>query len=363
MGDITSTTEIAGPVDVVFQRTLLETAHAVCPYFVGSLAAEIAEHSGSFTAKWRRIENLTPTVTPLTELGSTGGSLNLPTRTGTQASVNDLTAAIQKYGVVIYLSEEVDLINFTGQTDDLIKKLGINAGQSLNRLQRNELEDNSSQQFAGAATTATGVALAMTAADVNNVVNLLQRADALMFTPMSTGSPDTNTTPQRAAFWGICHVDVEQDIRGFTGFIPVEQYAGQVATEIGEFGSFGGVRWVSTSEASIDLAAGATTATGGQRNATGGPIDVYSSIIMGEDHNGSVGLGTAHIEEIYHAGDPLPAVQLISKGKGSAGTGDPLDEVTSLAWKSWHAAKVLTNSTTPATGEWGFALLTAADDI
>ena len=80
---VTTTTQLAGPVNVVFQRTLLDNAKAVCPYYVGSDPAEISENEGSFTAKWRRIENLTPTVTPLSELS---GTLSLPTRTGTQPS-------------------------------------------------------------------------------------------------------------------------------------------------------------------------------------------------------------------------------------------------------------------------------------
>lgn len=356
---IMTTTELAGPVNVVFQRTLLDNAKAVCPYFVGSDPAEIAEHEGSFTAKWRRIENLTPTTTPLSELT---GTLSLPTRTGTAAASNDLTATVQKYGVVIYLTEEADLINFTGQTEKLMEVLGINAGQSLNRLQRNELEDNSTIEYGGSATTATGITAKIVANDVKKVVNLLQRANAMKFTPMSVGSVNTNTSPQRAAFWGICHSDVEEDIRGFTGFVPVEQYASQVTTEIGEIGSFGGVRFISTSEASIDVGAGGVAAAG-VRSATGADADLYPTVIMGRSHHGSVGLGTKHIKEIYMAGDALPAVQLIQHQAGSAGTGDPFNEVRSMAWKSWHAAKVLTNSTTPTTGEWGYSLITGAGEL
>ena len=48
-----------------------------------------------------------------------------------------------------------------------------------------------------------------------------------------------------------------------------------------------------------------------------------------------------HIQEIYRAGDKLPAVQMINKAAGSAGAADPFDELQTTAWKSWHAAKVL----------------------
>ena len=136
---ITTTTQVAGPVNVVFQETLLRNAKAKCPYFVGSVPAEIREHSGSFTAKWRRIENLTPVTAALAELT---GNLAIPVRDSVQPSVTDITKAVSKYGNYMLLNEEVDVVNFTGQSDKLVEILGINAGMSLNRLQRDEMEDN-----------------------------------------------------------------------------------------------------------------------------------------------------------------------------------------------------------------------------
>ena len=354
---VTTTTEIAGPVNVVFQQTLLRNAKARLPHFLGSTPGTISSHSGTFTVKWRRIENMTPTITPLAELT---GTIAFPTRVAVQPSVNDLEATVQKYGNFFYLNEEVDLINFSGQTDKLAELLGINAGQSLNRLQRNELEDNSTLKFAGdTITTASNIvtALATNASDVERIVNLLDNSSAMKFTPMTTGSTNINTSPQRDAFWGICHVDVEPSIRRSTGFVPVEQYASQTAVEKGEFGSLAGVRFVSTPEASIDANAGSSTATGFRGDTA---IDVYPTIIMGMDHHGSVGLDSTFIKEIYTAGDDIPGVELISKARGSAGSADPLNEVSSMGWKAWHAPKVLTDSTTPTTGEWGFSLGSAA---
>lgn len=355
---ITTTTQIASPVNVIYQKELLENAKPLCPYFVGSDPAVIEQGNGSATAKWRRYENLTVSTSPLTELSSEA----YPTRSTTRPTVNDLTATVQKYGTVISLTEEVDLFNYNEVNMGLMRIMGINAGQTLNRLQRNELEDNSTIEYGGSATTATGVTAKIVANDVKKVVNLLNRASAMKFTPMSTGQNADNTVPQRPAYIGICHPDIEEDVRGFTGFVPVEQYAGQVSVYDGEFGSFGGVRFVSTPEASIDANAGGVAA-GGVRTTGGTLADLYTTVIMGQNHHGSLGLDTAHIKECYEAGDQLPAVMMISKEAGSAGTADPLDEIRTIAWKSWHAAKVFTNSTTPTTGEWGYALVTGAGEL
>ena len=88
---LTTTTEIAGPVNVVFQVNLLRNAKAVAPYFMGTTPAQVSEHSGTFTAKWRRIENLTPVTVPLAELT---GPVAFPTRTGIQPTVTDVELEI-----------------------------------------------------------------------------------------------------------------------------------------------------------------------------------------------------------------------------------------------------------------------------
>lgn len=340
---ITDTSVIAGPVNVKFQVDLLRNAKAHCPYFVGTNPAEIMEHQGTFTAKWRRIENLTPVTTALTEL--TGG-LAFPTRTGVQPSVTDLTATVSKYGNFIILTEEVDLVNFNGQTAKLVEVLGINAGQSLNRLQRNVMEDDSTTTFASTATTATGLASGafISISEIQNVVNALNRNDAMKFRPRTEGNTSIGTTPIRRAYWGICHSDTEEDLRSLTGFTPVEQYAGQTAVMQEEIGTAGGVRFISTSEGSIDLDTGVAvtgSATTDSRSENGTRYDVYHTLIYGQDCYGSLGFGINHVKEAYDAGDSLPAVMMVSHARGSAGAADPLNEVATLGWKSWHAAIVL----------------------
>ncbi len=347
---VTTQTEIAGPVNVDFQMQLLRNAKALCPYFVGSDSAEITSHSGTFTAKWRRYENLTPTTTALTEIT---GSVAFPTRTGTQPTVTDVTATLSKFGDFIYLNEEVDLVNFSHQGAKLMEVLGIQAGRSLNRLQRNVLEDNATAFLSGTATTATLVDAGaaenaeFSLRDVSRIVNTLQRNDVRKFAPMTTGSTNIGTQPIRDALWGFTHIDVEEDIRLITNFVSAEDYASQADLQPGEFGSLGGVRFISTTEASIDAGAGQTStgsATVEGRN-TGDRADIYNTVILGRDAHGSVGLDFHHAKETYLAGDSLPGVQVIQHSRGSAGSADPLNELSTVGWKSWHTGVILN-------GEW-----------
>ena len=349
---LTTTTQIAAPVNVIFQETLLRNAKARCPYFAGTTAASISEHRGTFSARWRRIENLSVPSTALTELS---GAVAFPTRTPVQPTVTDITATVTKFGNFIYLTEEVDLVNFSQQADKLAEVLGINAGQALNRQIRNTMEDNATVVFGGAsATTATNIGNGATASsnlkesDIANANNALMRSDAMQFTPQTTGSTNINTTPIRPAFVGFIHVDTTEDIRVLTGFVDVSRYAGQIATWNGEVGMVGGVRFIESTEATIDTGVGSTTtdtaATTDARTSTGIRVDVYNSVVMGMDAVGSVGFGFENIKEVYNAGDDLPGVQMISHPRGSAGAADPLNELSSMGWKSWHASTILNSN-------------------
>lgn len=341
---LTTTTEIAGPVNVVFQTMLLRRARALAPYFAGTKPASIAEHSGTFTAKWRRFSNLTPVTTALSELT---GSVSFPTRVGVQPSVTDQTATVQKFGNYILLNEEVDLVNFNGQAEEISAVLGDNAGQSLNRLQRNEMEDNATILLAGSATTATDLSATggsfLTRSEIAQAVNTLNRNDATVFAPMTSGSTAIGTSPIRSSYWGLCHVDTEEDVRNLTGFVAVESYMTQTAIMPGEFGAVGGVRFISTTESSIDVTTGASATASATSDArqTSNRADVYNTVIYGMDAVGSLGFGAEHVREIYRVGDRLPAVMMINHPRGSAGAADPLNEVSTVGWKSWHAAKVL----------------------
>lgn len=339
---ISTTTQIAGPVDVRFQQQLLRNAKALAVYFIGSEPGRLSEHEGTFTVKWRRIENLTPTTTALTALT---GTESYPFRAGTAASVSDTSATLSKYGQVYALNEEVDLINFNGQTSKLVETLSISAGRSLNRLQRNILEDNvSSLIYAGDVSADGDVGDIIDLKTIRNAVNRLQNDSALKFRPMSTGDTRFGTSPTRPAFVMLSHVDVEEDVRDISSFIKVEQYAGHTATFRGEYGMVHGVRCISSEEASVDASSGAAPGPGGLRTTNGTAADLYTSVIYGLDAHGSVGLGVEMVKEVYQAGDSLPAIQLIQHNRGSAGAMDPLNEIMTLAWKAWHSGAILNSA-------------------
>lgn len=334
----TLTSNITAPVDYVLMRGLLSAARKRLPYFNGTLPGSLEKNQGSASVKWRRIENLAPATTALGEV--TGTAAFGMGRNAVQPTITDVTVAIAKYGNWVLTTEELDLFNVNSRAAQLLEKLGQNAGESLNILSRDVFNASTNVRYAGTATADTNVVTSISVNDIKYAVNQLNRQSAMKFFAMGTGSRNIGTSPVRESYFGVVHPDVEEDIRLLTGFKDVITYGGYVETEPGEFGEVGGVRFTSTEIAPITTGGGTTTSTG-FRGSTNILNDVYSTFIYGKEAVGTVGLGENHSKEIYMMGDRLPAIQLISKPVGSAGAGDPFNEVGSLAWKAWFAGKIL----------------------
>lgn len=337
--------ELQKPVNVIFEQTFLRRAQQLCPYFAGTKAGQITKQQGTSTIKWRRIEQETPTTSALSEL--TGTASYMHGRDADTPTFTDVVATVAKYGQFYIVNEEVDLFNPNATTNELVEVLGESAGRSLNQLQRNISEDNSTQRFAGNVASIGAVKSIVTTGILDRTINELTRNSARTFFAMTNGSTNIGTAPILPSYWALCHPDVAHDVKGLNGFTGVEKYAGQTAIAMGEFGYYGGagrgVRFVMSEDASIDLGAGAPISAADLR-ATSGDADVYTIVVYGEDAFGSVGLGKRHTDGIYRAGENKGAFEMIYKGLGSGGTSDPFNEISTLAWKAWHAGVVLNSN-------------------
>src|SRR6185436_11567022 len=345
----TSTTQVSLPVNFVLMKALLSAARQKLPFMNGTLASALERNQGSMTAKWRRIENLSSATTALGEFSGTAAAFL--GRSAVRPTITDVTKEIKKYGNLVLTTEELDLYNVNSRNVQLMETLGANAGLSLNLIAEAEFQNATQIRYctgsAGGGANDSAVTSAVLAADVKYAVNTLNRWSAMLFTPQTGGSTNIGTVPVRQSYYGICHVDVEEDIRAISGFIPVEQYGGYAETMPFEFGAVGGVRWCSTEIIPVSTSlTGAATSTGSQvlrgLGANGG-FDVYSSYIYGQEAIGTVGLGNmfaATSSEMYDPKNP-PGVVPIYHAPGSSGIFDPYNEMASLAWKAFFAAKIL----------------------
>lgn len=362
VAEITTSAQITEPVDATFQRTYLEVAKANCPYFAGTTPAEISSNNGNnFKARWRRYDNFDPVAikdNPLTELT---GALSYPTRQPLRASITTLETTLQKYGMYISTTEEVDLTQFNGHTASLAKSIGVCAGRVLNMLQRDEEEDNSTQYFAGVATDVDEVVTYLKSDDVEYAINWLERNDAMSFFGLLTGSDAYETRPINKTYLAITHPDVIADARAMSNWVSVEKYAGQTSVYAGEKGTTDRLRWIDTSDSSYTADGGGAAAAAGRpdaaagaralRSTTGTAADVYNVVIYGENAFGSVGLDVNHIKTTYKAGDTVPGILMINLPRGYDKT-DPFGELQMMGFKTWHAAKVLSEVDAGSNTKW-----------
>lgn len=351
------TNDITLAVNREYMPTFLTRALPFCAHTLGAKQGSVTKNGSTATALFRRIGEIAPTTTALSEVTTAS---YMQGRTSTTLSKTDVTATVQKYGQYVILNEEVTDFEMNPIIDDTVANLGEAAGRSLNQLQRNVVEDNFTARYAGGAASAGVVDSKITLGDIKKVVNDLRQNNARTFTPMTTGSENIGTSPQLPSYWGITNPDVADDIAELAGFVDVSQYAGQIDTMPGEIGSLktaqAQVRFVESSDASIDTGAGGTV-TSQDVNATSGSADLYTTVILGQDAHGIVGFGDQHQDGIFRAGEGgLDAVELIVKQQGSGGTSDPYNEIMTMAYKFWHAGLVLD-------GRFGRSIVSAATDL
>lgn len=346
---------VTAPVNYVLMRGLLSAARRVLPYFNGTVPGDLQVSGGSASVKWRRIDNLALSTTALGEVASPAFGMG---RSASTPTITDITKAVAKYGNFFYPSEEVDLFNINSKSAALLDTLGENAGASLNALARNEFGNATNIRIGAGAATITACVTAMSTTDIKYAVNKLNVKSAMKMFPMGTGTDKVTSSTIRASYFGICHPDVEEDIRLMTGFLGVEQYGSNLETLVGEFGAVNGVRFAATEISTINTSGG-TTSAAGFRGSTNILNDIYNTYIYGKEAVGTVGLG-GQFTDMPMVGGPetagQSAIELISVPPSQASVANPYGEVGVLSWKAWHATKILNEN-------WIWKLRTLSADI
>jgi N4-gp56 family major capsid protein len=351
-------TNIALGVNFQLMRGLLSSARRKFPFYNGTLPGELAKNGSTASVKWERMDNLAAATTTLTEGGGTAAAFF--GRDAVQPTISTVTATIAKKGNAMLLTEEVDLMQMNLRAMKFMDLLGENAGYSLNLLMESVYSGFTTIRYSNGAVAGgaadTDVNSAISVNDIKYAVNQLNRNSAMTFTTPGYGNTNVGTNPTRAAYYGICHVDVEEDIRSLTGFQDVVTYGGYTETMPFEFGAVAGVRFCSTEIIPISTSAGTDTSSG-MRGASANLNDVYSTYIYGKEAVGSVGLGAQFGTNSTTGYDPRKptGVELIYKPVGTVGT-DLYNEVCSLAWKAWWAGKVLNSS-------WGVKVRSCASKL
>jgi len=300
---LTTTAQIDPAVQVFYDRVLLRAAYPKLVHLKFAQHARLDKKHGN-TYKWRRYAHLADATVPLTE-GQTPP--------GQQLSKTDLTVQVQEYGDYVHITDMVDLTVEDPVLTIAADLLGKQMGKTFDSLMRDILAACASQTDAAGGSNGKSPT-EITTADIDVVVKTLLNNDADPITEIVKAGPGQGTMPVRAAFYGIAHTELIDDLEACGGFIPVAQYPRQNDVDDAEWGSIKNTRWLVTSNAYKD---------------TSGSDDIYHLPIIGKDAYGDVELTTA---------------KNIVKPFGSAGTADPLNQRATSGWKAVWAARILNDN-------------------
>lgn len=250
------------------------------------------------TINWRRYVKLSPTAVPLTE-GITPE--------GKEISGSSLTAVIAQYGDVMYLSDLVELEQLDDVKREYAVELGFLAKETLDLIVRNVLVAEGSAFFAGGraglGTLATGD---VPAVDDFRKITIAMKKAFLGGNRKAGGKYVALVSPD--VMFDLFDDQRMQDYMNFG------QSNGPFND--GMIVDFFGIRFVEVLNAPT---------------ANNEAVTAHDSIVIGEE--------AYAITKLEGAG-----LSIITKGLGSAGVEDPLNQRQSMGWKiSGFGAKVLNN--------------------
>lgn len=234
----------------------------------------------------RKIVPLKTKTTELTE-GDPGESVML--------SETEVTVRLAQYGEYARCTDKLDMSHLDANIMRKTKLFGDAGARSIDAVVREELAGCPNVIFAGGKTSREELTAAdkLTSVELRRAVRTLKKAHAQKF---------------GGYYVAIVGPETIYDLQDDETFISVARYQDKEAIYTGEVGRLFGVRLVETTEAKIFEGAGKDGA------------DVASVIVLGQYAYGVTSLKGAR-------------PRVIVKPAGSAGAGDPLEQISTVGWK------------------------------
>lgn len=241
------------------------------------------------TVEWRKMKTFAPITKALVE-----GQIP----EGSNLEVVAKTATVAQYGDYTAISDVLEFASVDPLIGEATNEHAANASLSLDSLTRDIVCAGSEVYFAGGVADATKLTADshITYREVALMSTLLERND----TPLIDGS-----------YVAIVHPDIAADLMLDDRFIDVTKYSAATRLFNNEIGKLHNVRFVKSTNAKIEKP---------------GTVAIYNCIFFGLDAWGIIdpeGMG----------------LETIIKGKGEIG--GPLEQFSTVGWKSMHGAKIL----------------------
>lgn len=215
-----------------------------------------------------------------------------------------VTTTIQQFGDYARCSDWLDMVHLDENITRRVQRFGDAGARSVDALVRDELATCTNVIYAGGKTARAQLTAAdkLTSRELRKAVRTLKKNLAETF---------------NGYYVAIVGPDTVYDLQEDDAWVKVSEYQDKENIYTGEVGRLFGIRFVESTEAKIFEGAGASSA------------DVASVIVLGRYAYGLTSL---------KGNKP----RVVVKPAGSAGTADPLDQISTVGWKlDGFAAKLL----------------------
>ena len=284
--NMTTSAGLSAGMQTYYNRELLKTFEPNLVHLQFGDEHHLPPNSG----KTMNLRKLIPVDTNTSELqeGNPGD--------GVMLSETEVTMEIKQHGDYARCSDLLDMTHLDMNIMRRVEMFGDAGARSVDALVREELAKCTNVIYANSKTSRSALTSAdkITSKELRKAVKMLKKAHAQTF---------------NGWYIAIVGPDAIYDLQDDETFIAVAKYQDKEKVYTGEIGRLYGVRLVETTEAKIFNGAGASGA------------DVASIIVLGKYAYGYTGL----------KGGAKPRV--IVKPVGSAGTDDPLDQISTVGWK------------------------------
>jgi len=283
--NMTTSSALSAGMQTYYNRELLRTFEPNLVHLQFGDEHRMPPHSG-LVMNMRKLIPLETNTKALSE-GDPGESVML--------AETEVTVQLQQYGEYARCTDKLDLTHLDMDIMRRTKLFGDAGARSIDAVVREELAKCANVIYAGGKASRAELTAAdkLTSRELRKAVKTLKKNHAQTF---------------GGYYVAIIGPDTMYDLQEDEAFVKVSQYQDKENIYTGEVGRLFGVRLVETTEAKIFESAGASGA------------DVASVIVLGQYAYGVTSLKGAK-------------PRVIVKPAGSAGTADPLDQISTVGWK------------------------------
>ena len=283
--NMTTSSALSAGMQTYYNRELLRTFEPNLVHLQFGDEHRMPPHSG-LVMNMRKLIPLETNTKALSE-GDPGESVML--------AETEVTVQLQQYGEYARCTDKLDLTHLDMDIMRRTKLFGDAGARSIDAVVREELAKCANVIYAGGKASRAELTAAdkLTSRELRKAVKTLKKNHAQTF---------------GGYFVAIVGPDTMYDLQEDEAFVKVSQYQDKENIYTGEVGRLFGVRLVETTEAKIFEGAGASG------------TDVASVIVLGQYAYGMTSLKGAK-------------PRVIVKPAGSAGTADPLDQISTVGWK------------------------------